>query len=133
MSISQSESEVRDVIERINNAWRLKHFDGLEECFKEDAVILGPNHVVYAQGRSACSDSYREFATNTDILDYAESEQVLRIWGDTAVFTFRWKIYYRRMEGPKLEEGTDQLVLCRNSGNWQVAFRYIHFNEQVNG
>jgi hypothetical protein len=32
------EGAVREVIERIDAAWRSKQFDGLEACFHRDAV-----------------------------------------------------------------------------------------------
>ena len=37
-----TEAEVREGIARIDAAWRLKRFEGLEQCFHRDAVILGP-------------------------------------------------------------------------------------------
>jgi hypothetical protein len=36
-----TESGVEKIIARIDAAWRLKAFDGLEECFYLDAVITG--------------------------------------------------------------------------------------------
>ena len=62
------EAAIREVISRIDAAWREKKFDGLESCFHPDAAIVGPGHVEYTAGRSRCAESYREFATNADVL-----------------------------------------------------------------
>lgn len=122
-----AEAQVREVLATIDAAWRKKKFDGLERCFHEDATIVGPGHVEYARGRSTCADSYREFATNADVLDYSESSHDLRIWETAAVYTFQWNMTYRRGGGPTREQGSDQLVLMRGTEGWQVVWRYIQF------
>jgi hypothetical protein len=82
------ESDVREVIARIDAAWRLKKFDGLDECFHEDAVIVGPGYAEFGRGRAKCAESYREFAANAAVLAYHESGYALRVWQTTAVYTF---------------------------------------------
>ncbi len=122
-----AESEARHVIARIEAAWCSKQFAGLEMCFHEDAVIVGPGYLEYARGRGKCAESYREFATNAQVLDYSESAHVLRLWGSTAVYTFAWEMTYQRDAGPKQEVGTDQLVFQNTASGWQVVWRYIYF------
>jgi len=122
-----AEMEIQDVIDVINAAWKEKRFDGLEKCFHEKAVIVGPGYVEFANGREKCAESYREFSSNAEVLEYAESGHVLRNWDSTAVYTFNWKMTYQRENGPKTEEGTDQLVLESGPSGWQVVWRYIYF------
>lgn len=52
-----AESAIREVLTRIDAAWRNKAFDGLERCFHEHAVIVGPGYVEYAKGRDKCAGS----------------------------------------------------------------------------
>jgi ketosteroid isomerase-like protein len=118
---------IQEVLTRIGRAWKLKDFAGLDNCFDDDAVITGPDYVVYGKGRPACANSYREFALNAHVLAYSEAEYQLRVWGDVAVCTFAWEMTYERDLGPKSEKGTDQLVLARRSGTWRVVFRHIFF------
>ncbi len=127
MSNTSAENAIRLVLSRIDAAWRKKEFDGLDECFHADAVIVGPNYAEYAVGRKACAESYREFASNAAVLDYSESEHTLRQWQDTAVCTFAWRMTYAREQGPKQETGTDQLVLGCDGTDWRVVYRYICF------
>ncbi len=122
-----AEAEIREVIAKIDAAWRAKELEGLEGCFHEDAVIAGPGYAEYARGRVKCAESYREFATNAAVLSYSESAHVLRVWGTTAIYTFAWEMTYQRERGPRQEAGTDQLVFELAEGRWQVVWRYIHF------
>jgi uncharacterized protein (TIGR02246 family) len=122
-----SKHAVRAVIAKIDAAWRLKEFDGLDECFDENAVIVGPGYAEFARGREKCANSYREFATNAAVLSYSESSHTLRTWESTAVYTFAWEMEYRRKEGPKREAGTDQLVFEVTDGRWRLVWRYIYF------
>ncbi len=118
---------VREVIAKIDAAWRLKQFDGLDECFHEKAVIVGPGYAEFAVGREKCVESYREFATNAAVLSYSESSHTLRTWDSTAVYTFAWEMQYQRQGGPKREAGTDQLVFEFVESRWQLVWRYIYF------
>jgi ketosteroid isomerase-like protein len=131
MSKISAENAIRSVLSRIDAAWRTKKFEELEECFDEEAVIVGPNYAECAVGRKACAESYREFASNAAVIDYSESEHKLREWQDTAVYTFSWQMTYAREQGPKRESGTDQLVLGRHGTDWRVLFRYIYFTPSI--
>lgn len=122
-----AEMQVHEVVATIEAAWKLRRFDGLEACFHRDAVIVGPDYAEYARGRQACADSYREFATNAEVLAYAESGHALRLWESTAVHTFAWEMTYRREGGATRERGTDQQVFQRGADGWQLVWRYIHF------
>jgi ketosteroid isomerase-like protein len=124
------ERAIRAVIERIDAAWKHKQFAGLEDCFAPDAVIVGPGGTVYAAGRAACAESYREFAGNADVLDYSESDHLLRVWPGTGIYTYKWHMTYAREGGPKREAGTDELILSLVSGEWCVVYRNIYFEPQ---
>jgi ketosteroid isomerase-like protein len=128
MSDATREAAIRRVLSRLDAAWRDRNFDGLNECFDENAIIVGPTYVTqYATGREACADSYREFARNPAILKYTETDHQLHSWSDSAVYTFSWEIVFQLGHGPQREAGTDQLVLSRFGDDWKVVFRYIYF------
>jgi len=122
---------IRAVIQKIDAAWRTKAFDGLDQCFHRDAVIVGPGYAQFAQGRAQCAESYREFATNASVLSYTESAHALRNWESVAVYTFAWEMEYQRQDGPKRESGSDQLVFELVQGSWQVVWRYIYFTPTI--
>lgn len=122
-----AESALRQVISRIDAAWRAKQFEGLEACFHEEARIFGPGYVEYANGRQKCAESYKEFASNAAVLSYSESGHALHLWETVAVYTFSWEMEYQRDKGPKREAGTDQLVFQFGLSGWQLVWRYVHF------
>ena len=121
------ETAIRKIIGQIDAAWKTKRFDGLADCFHENAVIVGPGSAEFAAGREKCAESYREFASNAAVLEYAESNHCLRTWETSAVYTFNWSMTYQRDSGPRSEEGTDQLVFGFGPSGWQVVWRCIDF------
>jgi hypothetical protein len=88
---------------------------------------VGPNYVIFASGRTACAESYKEFAANAAVAAYSESDHALRLWEGTAVYSYSWRMTYERNGGPKAEFGTDQLVLGLSQRSWRVLYRYINF------
>jgi hypothetical protein len=127
-SNSARETEVRAIIERISAAWRCKQFEGFNDCFDLNAVIVGPEYAEFARGRDQCAESYREFAMNAAVLSYTESNPSLNIWDCTAVYTFAWDMSYQRESGPIHETGADQMVFQLSQRGWQLVWRYIFFN-----
>jgi len=118
---------ILEVVARINRAWRERAFEGLGRLFEEDAMTAGPGYQVFARGRAACVDSYREFAENATVIEYAEGQPSVQVFGDAAVCFYSWKMTFAREDGPKTESGFDQFVLSRRDGAWRVAFRLMTF------
>lgn len=127
MDNSPAEHPVYEVIARIDSGWRLKKFDRFDECFDENAVIVGPGHTELARGRKKCAKSYRDFAASGAVLSFSESSHTLHTWETIAVYTFAWKMHYQRHAGAKHESGTDQLVFALTRDRRQLVWRYIYF------
>jgi hypothetical protein len=126
-STDQAAASVRALIGRINAAWREKEFAGLEECFHPDALIMGPGYRVMARGRTACVDSYREFANDAGVLEYSEADHAVYVWDTVAVSTCSWTITYERGGNRSTEVGTDQFVCAFVADQWLVVSRAIMF------
>jgi len=123
--------DVRSVVARINRAWRDKDFSALPECFVEDAVMVGPDYVELGRGRAFFVASYREFATGAGVLDYAESDPLIEVFGDVAICAYRWTMTYERDGEARRESGSDQFVLSRIGKQWRVVWRCIFFQPQA--
>ena len=54
---------VAALLREITAAWREGRVGDLAPLFHERMVIAGPGHKAYASGRTACVESYREFAS----------------------------------------------------------------------
>jgi ketosteroid isomerase-like protein len=120
------EDAIQSVLTRIAEAWRERKFEGLEGCFDERAVIVGPDYREYAVG---ARPARRVIESSHAMPQYSitQTGRKLRAWPDTAIYTFAWQMTYERENGPKRESGTDQLVLGRFAAQWRVLFRYIYF------
>jgi hypothetical protein len=71
------DAAIRTVLSRLDAAWRDKKLDGLEDCFDENAIIVGPTYTTqYAIGHGPQQES------GTDQL-------VLSRFGD------RWRVVFR--------------------------------------
>ena len=123
---------VKDVVARINRAWRNKDFAGLPECFVENAVMVGPGYQLLGRGRSFFVDSYRDFGASAAILDYSESTPIVEVFGSVAICAYSWTMTYLRDGKPNNESGADQFVLVGADSRWQVVWRYIFFQPSPN-
>lgn len=117
MDNSPAEHPVYEVIARIDSGWRLKKFDRFDECFDENAVIVGPGHTELARGRKKCAKSYRDFAASGAVLSFSESSHTLHTWETIAVYTFAWKMHYQRHAGAKHESGGRPTRLRADQGS----------------
>src|SRR5450631_4149684 len=84
--------EVRQALEDLNQAWRNKRFDLLEQCFDDDVVMRGPELKELGRGRSLVVQSYRDFMQKSDVIDYTESNHFVHEWSNTAVAGFDWSM-----------------------------------------
>jgi len=121
-----SAEEICQLVQRINQAWRTGHPEQLEEFFHPDMVITGPGYQVMGRGRTACIDSYRQFAATATIHEYSESNFKTEVWGDTAVCTYTWTIDYETAGRRSRETGTDQFVFGRQASQWLALWRCVN-------
>src|ERR1019366_8803122 len=112
--------QVRQTLEAINQAWRERRFDALSEFFDENIVIRGPGLKEAGRGREAAIQSYLQFMAQSNVIDYAESNHAVDMWGDIAAATYDWVMTYEQKGQTKDRKGT------RRSG-WPAVFRLILF------
>jgi len=117
--------EIKQVIERINRAWREGRFDEIGPCFHSRAVIVPPGFGGRVEGARACVKSYRDFTAAAKIQKCEERDFAVDTWGDTAVVSYRFEISYD-MQGRRYDEtGRDLMVLSRRDGRWRVVWRTL--------
>jgi hypothetical protein len=123
--------DVRQVLERINDAWRSGRLDDLGNSFHADMVIVGPGYQELARGREACVASYREFLRASAVRAYRESKLALREWGGAAVATYEWEMDYEQGGRLHREVGTDLFVFERQGEKWLAVWRAITFSPKA--
>ena len=117
--------QIRNLLSRMNEAWLRGHTERLNECFRDDVVVRGPDLKEMARGREACVKSYTDFLRLAKVEEFQASEPLIDLFGSMAVVTSPWKISYRMNGRDYHESGHDLLVLVREEGGWKVAWRSV--------
>src|SRR4051794_18161925 len=81
---------VREVLARINAAWRERRYDDLALMFAEDMVFTLPGFSGRLEGREAIVASYRDFMERVTLTAYREDGLVVDTWGQAAVASYGW-------------------------------------------
>jgi ketosteroid isomerase-like protein len=119
--IAQQEIETR--LHEINRAWREGRLDELANHFHREIVMVRPDFGGQTTGLPACVKSFEDFLAAAKVRDSRESEIAVRVWGSTAVGTFRFDITYV-MDGRELTEaGREIWVFVRRQEGWRAVWR----------
>lgn len=121
---SPSDDEARALVKALSEAWRNNRWGEVSAALHDGCVILRPDGV-RVEGREACAASYREFAEQSRIIRYSESDHRLDVYGSTAVATARWQMSWVARGRPTRDEGVELLVLARDGERWRVVFRRV--------
>jgi ketosteroid isomerase-like protein len=123
--------DVRQILERINGAWRSGQAEQLGDYFHADMVIVGPGYKELGHGREACVASYRDFLQSSVVRAYRESNLVIREWGATAVATYEWEMDFEHGGRLHREAGTDLFVFERQGEKWLAVWRAVTFSPRA--
>lgn len=127
--ISAADREIRreilKLLSRIESAWTRGLIDELRACFREDAVLVGPDLEQRLEGRDPIVDSYVEFLREATMLAFSSEPPSVDVYGDTAVTVTPWTARYELEGTVHSDAGNDLLVLIRGEEGWQVAWRTL--------
>jgi ketosteroid isomerase-like protein len=130
--MSESEQQVRAVLDRINTAWLNEEPDRIAEalapCFDERAVIVGPGFVPMAQGKQASIESYVDFKRQVTVHSCTFTEPVIHVAGESAVVINEWQIDYTLSGSRYQESGRDLFVFSRVEDRWLAVWRAMLAN-----
>ena len=76
--------DIRQTLDRLNQAWRHGRFEELRAFFDPDVVTKGLALKEVARGREALVQSYVDFMGRSKLTEYAESDHAVYEWGDCA-------------------------------------------------
>jgi uncharacterized protein (TIGR02246 family) len=126
--------EIRELIERMNDAWVKGEFEQLSSFFREDIAMVHPDFVQRTEGREACIASYRDFCTQAKVNDFKLGETSIDVFDDTAVATYSYEISYEMGGEQFTDTGRDLFVFIRDNDRWQAVWRtmIISQGEKVN-
>lgn len=121
----QAREQIRRVVEGINQAWARGRPEEMAPYLDDDVVLVQPGFQERAEGRAAALASYRELVEQAATHDYGASDVSIRVWGDTAVATYRYAIDYERDGALYHDTGYDIVVLHHKGGRWRVVWRTL--------
>jgi ketosteroid isomerase-like protein len=119
--------EIRAVLATINGAWLSTNLEAVEtalqSCFHRDMVIKGGDLETAAEGRKACVRSYIDFIDQAKISEFKQDEPDIRIFGNTAIASYSWRIGYSMGGKDYDEKGWDIFAFMREDGKWLAVWR----------
>ncbi len=125
MREGKEQTEIRELVKKINQAWLNGKVSELNSYFHDDMVIKGPAYQELCRGRAACVKSYEEFLAQAKVLDYKEEKLSVDVFGRSAVAISPWQMTYELAGKQYHESGHDTLVFTRETGRWLVVWRLM--------
>ena len=127
--LTTEQSEIRDVLARINGAWTKLRGEAmtaaLNECFAEDVVMRGPGFVFLGTGRDSAVQSYHDFVNQAEVKSVLLDEPQIDVAGETATAQYKWTITYVLNGQEHTECGHDVFVFARRDGKWLAVWRAL--------
>lgn len=123
--IERDREEIVRILRAVNAAWTKGDTDDLNKYFHEDMIIARPDFGIHGEGRNACVDSYKKFASMANIQGLKESQHVVLVWGDTAVASYKFEVDYELDGQAHQDAGYDLFVFARQKGTWLAVWRTI--------
>jgi ketosteroid isomerase-like protein len=124
-------NEIRQTVERINEASRKGDIEALKHFCHKDVVIVPPGFVRRAEGRDKYLKSVEDFCAIGTFLEYKELSMKIDVFGNVAIVYYNYETKWE-MEGKTFSEtGTIVMVLSRNDGKWLMIWRTLIPTVQV--
>jgi Domain of unknown function (DUF4440) len=119
--------EIRETLDNFNRAWRERRFSELSQVLDENVVMNGTGFKELLRGRDAFIQSYVDFMTNSEIVEYSESNHSVDQWGDTAVAVYHWSMTWSQSGKSDSGSGQDMFVFQRRQSRWIIVLRVLLF------
>jgi len=124
-SNNDMKNEIRQTVERINEASRRGDTETLEHLCHKDVIIVPPGFVRRAEGRDTYLKSVEDFCAIGTFLEYKELSMKIDIFGNVAIVYYNYETKWE-MEGKIFSEtGNIVMVLSRNDGKWLMIWRTL--------
>ena len=117
------EAAVWRTVQRINEAWVQSRIEELRELLHSSMVIVPPDRGEPVRGQASCIDSYRDFIVQARVLRFEELTPVIDVFGDTAVATYDFEIFYELGGTWTTQRGRELIVLMREDDRWWAVWR----------
>jgi ketosteroid isomerase-like protein len=119
--------EIKMALETINASWLSGNpaavTSALSASFHSNMVIKDGELNTVAEGHDASVASYVDFIKMANISKFEQAEPDIRVFGDSAIASYNWRIVYT-LEGTECDEkGGDVFAFFRTDGKWLAVWR----------
>ena len=130
VKMNEDKIAVHNIMRKINSSWRSGSPENMRIYLDPEIMIKIPGNSGEIIGREALIDSFKEFWTNAQVLEYSESDEYISIIGDRAVVAFKFGMIYQRENYRDKSSGRDIWIFEKKNGNWLAVWRtMIDVNE----
>ena len=116
------QQEIWATLRALNDAWTQGNPERLAEYFHPDMIAITPVDRLRRDGAAACIAGWQGFAESTRIHSWREIDPLIRVFGDSAVVSYYYKIRFE-MGGQLIDQGGRDLFFFvrENSRWWAIA------------
>lgn len=118
-------SDVQQMLERLNQAWKSRKFEELHQYFDDNIVMLGPGLKELVRGREGLVQSYVDFMTKSQVIEYRESNHFAHDFQTSAVAGYDWSMTWTAGDKTESESGKDMFVFERRDSRWVAVLRLM--------
>jgi hypothetical protein len=116
-------TSIREVMAAINRKWRENRPSEMYTYLHPDIIMTLPGFSGRVRGRGALLDSFDEFCTNAQILEYAESDEEIDVVGNVAIVHYRFDMLFERASSRARSTGRDIWAFEQVGGMWFAVWR----------
>ncbi len=122
--------EVWQTLRALNDAWTKGDPGDLRNYFHRNMVAITPTDRQRVLGADACVAGWSRFARTFKIVDWAECDPRIQLYGEAAVVTYYYDMTVSKDGRTMKFAGRDMFVLVRESGRWvAVANQFSPYPE----
>jgi ketosteroid isomerase-like protein len=124
-SNNDMKNEIRQTVERINEASRRGDIETLKHLCHKDVVIVPPGFDRRAEGRDTYLKSVEDFCAIGTFLEYKELSMKIDVFGSVAIVYYNYETKWEMESKTFSETGNVVMVLSSNDGKWLMIWRTL--------
>lgn len=115
--------QIWEAIEAANAAWLAGRPEEVAPLFHPEVVMAMPDGRPFQLGMAAMVQSYVDYCRQVTTHEFDVQDHAVRVFGDTAVAHYRFRVRYEHGGQEHDETGGELLVFARQEEGWQAVWR----------
>jgi uncharacterized protein (TIGR02246 family) len=111
------------MIQASNAAWIGGNPTDVAPLFHDDVVMAAPDGQPFLHGKEAMVASHVAFCEQATTHELEVLDHTVRVFGDTAVASFRFRVRYEHGGQEHDETSAELMVFARQEANWRAVWR----------